>query len=145
GFLGPKYDPRQIKQDPNRPGFRVDDLTLPEGFTVDRLRSRLDLLGTLSRDHEELESRASHDPLSEQRRQALSMLLSGKGARALDLGKEDPRLRDRYGRHMFGQSLLLAKRLVEAGVPIVQVNMGRVQNWDTHSANFKRLKSDLLP
>src|SRR6185437_14024240 len=59
--------------------------------------------------------------------------------------KEDPKVRDRYGRHLFGQSLLLARRLVEAGVPIVQANMGRVQNWDTHSGNFKRLKNDLLP
>src|SRR6266705_994424 len=75
----------------------------------------------------------------------MSLLLSGKVARAFDLDKEDPKVRDRYGRHMFGQSLLLARRLVEAEVPVVQVNMGRVQNWDTHSANFKRLKNDLLP
>jgi uncharacterized protein (DUF1501 family) len=75
----------------------------------------------------------------------MSLLLSGKVARAFDLDREDPRIRDRYGRHMFGQSLLLARRLVDAGVPIVQVNMGRVQNWDTHSANFKRLKNELLP
>ena len=66
-------------------------------------------------------------------------------ARAFDLSREDPRLRDRYGRHMYGQSLLLARRLVEAGVPVVQVNMGRVQTWDTHSANFKSLKDRLLP
>jgi uncharacterized protein (DUF1501 family) len=61
------------------------------------------------------------------------------------MNREDPRMRDRYGRHSFGQSLLLARRLVQAGVPIVQVNMGRVQNWDTHTANFKSLKSRLLP
>ena len=72
-------------------------------------------------------------------------MLSGKVARAFDLNREDPRLRDRYGRHMYGQSLLLARRLVEAGVPVVQVNMGRVQTWDTHSANFKSLKGRLLP
>ena len=66
-------------------------------------------------------------------------------ARAFDLSREDPKLRDRYGRHMYGQSLLLASRLVAAGVPIVQVNMGRVQTWDTHSANFKSLKDRLLP
>jgi hypothetical protein len=67
--------------------------------------------------------------MSEQRQRAMSLLLSGKVSRAFDLGREDPRLRDRYGRHMCGQSLLLARRLVEAGVPIVQVNMGRVQTW----------------
>jgi uncharacterized protein (DUF1501 family) len=83
--------------------------------------------------------------MTDQRQRAMSLLLSGKVARAFDLNAEDPRLRDRYGRHMFGQSLLLARRLVEAGVPIVQVNMGRVQTWDTHSGNFKSLKTRLLP
>jgi hypothetical protein len=144
GFLGPKHDPWQIKQDPNRPGFRVEDLGLPDGFTVERLQKRLDLLGQLNASHA-AEEASPRDALSEQRKQALSMLLSGKVARAFDLDKEDPKVRDRYGRHMFGQSLLLARRLVEAGVPIVQANMGRVQNWDTHGGNFRRLKGELLP
>ena len=65
--------------------------------------------------------------------------------KAFDLGQESDKTRDTYGRHMFGQSLLLARRLVQAGVPVVQANMGRVQNWDSHSDNFKRLKKDLLP
>jgi uncharacterized protein (DUF1501 family) len=64
---------------------------------------------------------------------------------ALDLDREDPRLIDRYGRHLFGRSLLLARRLVEAGVPIVQATMGIVQTWDTHVANFPRLRGELLP
>ena len=85
------------------------------------------------------------DPFAEQLERAYALLLSGKVARAFDLNREDPRLRDRYGRHMYGQSLLLARRLVAAGVPVVQVNMGRVQTWDTHSQNFKSLKSRLLP
>jgi uncharacterized protein (DUF1501 family) len=54
-------------------------------------------------------------------------------------------MRDRYGRNAFGQSILLARRLVSAGVPVVQCNMGRVQNWDTHGDNFRRLKNELLP
>src|SRR5438046_10626543 len=61
------------------------------------------------------------------------------------MDREPDRLRDRYGRHLFGQSLLLARRLVEAGVPIVQVNMGTMNNWDTHNSNFKQLKDRLLP
>jgi uncharacterized protein (DUF1501 family) len=85
------------------------------------------------------------DPMTDQRQRAMSLMLSGKVSRAFDLSREDPRVRDRYGRHMFGQSLLLARRLVESGVPIVQVNMGKVQTWDTHSANFKSLKQRLLP
>ncbi len=88
---------------------------------------------------------ASKDPFTAQVERAYTLLLSGKVARAFDLTREDPRLRDRYGRHMYGQSLLLARRLVGAGVPVVQVNMGRVQTWDTHSANFKSLKDRLLP
>jgi hypothetical protein len=61
------------------------------------------------------------------------------------MDREPCAVRDRYGRHAFGQSLLLARRLVEAGVPVVQANMGIVQNWDTHSGNFPRLKGRLLP
>jgi Protein of unknown function (DUF1501) len=145
GFLGPKFDPWQIKQDPSKPGFRVENLNLPDGFTVDRLHKRLDLLGSLDSAHGSASDAGGGDPMGQQRDRALSLLLSGKVAKAFDLSREDPRIRDRYGRHMFGQSLLLAKRLVDAHVPIVQVNMGRVQNWDTHSGNFKRLKNELLP
>jgi hypothetical protein len=146
GFLGPRHDPWQIRQDPSKPGFRVDSLSLPVGFSVERLGRRQALLDGLQGRPEDLESRSpTNDPMAEQRRRAMSMLLSGKVERAFDLGQEHPRVRDRYGRHQFGQSLLLARRLVEAGVPIVQVNMGRVQTWDTHSANFKSLKNRLLP
>lgn len=138
GFLGPRHDPWQIRQDPSRPGFRVDSLSLPPGFSAQRMERRQALL-------EQLHADRASDPMSDQRRRAMSLLLSGKVSSAFDLSKEDPRLRDRYGRHMYGQSLLLARRLVEAGVPIVQVNMGRVQTWDTHSANFTTLKERLLP
>ena len=83
--------------------------------------------------------------MADQRDSAYSLLLNSRVARAFDLKKEDPRVRDKYGRHMFGQSLLLARRLVEAGVPIVQANLGAVQTWDSHSDIFRRLKDDLLP
>src|SRR4051794_40713536 len=73
------------------------------------------------------------------------MLCSGKVSKALDTGREDPRVVDRYGRHLFGRSLLIARRLVEVGVPIVQATMGIVQTWDTHVANFPRLRDELLP
>jgi len=148
GFLGPRHDPWQIRQDPNRQGFRVDDgLSLPPGFSVQRMAGRQALLEQFQAQRDALGGRASRvsDPMNEQRQRAMSLLLSGNVSRAFDLSGEDPRLRDRYGRHMYGQSLLLARRLVEAGVPIVQVNMGRVQTWDTHSANFKTLKERLLP
>ena len=138
GFLGPRHDPWQIKQDPSKPDFREESLALPAGFTVERLDRRRSLLDQLAGDS----PRASLDA---QRDQAMSLLVSGKVSNAFELSREEPKIRDRYGRHMFGQSLLLARRLVQAGVPIVQVNLGRVQNWDTHSANFKSLKDRLLP
>jgi hypothetical protein len=147
GFLGPKHDPWQVRQDPNRPGFGFEGLSLPAGLSVERLDRRKALLNQLGEGHDAIAARASasKDPFAEQIQRAYSLLLSGKVARAFDLNREDPRLRDRYGRHMYGQSLLLARRLVGAGVPVVQVNMGRVQTWDTHSANFKSLKDRLLP
>jgi len=147
GFLGSKHDPWQIKQDPNKPDFRVENASLPVGFSVEQLDRRRNLLDEIGarRDAQAAASSWGHDPMAEQREVAYSLLLSGKVARAFDIGREDPRIRHRYGRHRFGQSLLLARRLVQAGVPIVQVNLGQVQNWDTHSGNFKRLKGELLP
>jgi hypothetical protein len=147
GLLGPRHDPWQIRQDPSRSGFRVDSLSLPVGFSVERLSRRLGLLDQLSAPEAVLAGRPGpgSDPMGQQRQRAMALLLSGKVSRAFDLNGEDPRLRDRYGRHMFGQSLLLARRLVEAGVAIVQVNLGRVQTWDTHSGNFRSLKGRLLP
>lgn len=145
GFLGPRHDPWQIRQDPNRADFRVDSLALPVGFSVERLQERRDLLEEVSAQRDALSARATSDPLAAQQERAFSLLLSGKVARAFDIKREDPKVRDRYGRHMFGQSMLLARRLIEAGVPIVQANMGKVQTWDTHSGNFKSLKSRLLP
>jgi hypothetical protein len=147
GFLGPRNDPWQVRQDPSRPGFGFDGLTLPAGLSVERLDRRKALLDRLSAQRDSLGDLTApvQDPFLDQVERAYSLLLSGKVARAFDLSGEDPRLRDRYGRHMFGQSLLLARRLVEVGVPIVQVNLGRVQTWDTHSANFRSLKERLLP
>ena len=147
GFLGPKFDPLQIKQDPSKPTFREESLTPPVGFSIERMNRRRELLDDLlsCRDNLSAMNSASKDPMAEQRELAYSMLLSGKVARAFDIHSEDPKTRDRYGRNLFGQSILLAKRLTDAGVPIVQANMGRVQNWDTHSGNFRRLKSELLP
>ena len=145
GFLGPKYDPWQIKRDPNSPTFREDNLTLPVGFSVERLQGRKKLLEEMSSTRDSLSQAASRDPMADQRESAYSLLLNGRVAKAFNLKSEDPKLRDRYGRHMYGQSLLLARRLVEAGVPIVQANLGSVQTWDSHSDIFRRLKNDLLP
>jgi len=145
GFLGPRHDPWQISADPNAKGFKVDNLSLPEGITVDALAGRLELLKEVDSSRQILERLPESARLDEQQRRAAGVLASGGVARAFEINREPERMRDAYGRHMFGQSLLLARRLVQAGVRVVQANMGRVQNWDSHSNNFKRLSHDLLP
>ncbi len=138
GFLGPRHDPWQLRLDPNRPEARDDSLTLPSGLDPERLHRRRHLLGQTA-------APCFDNAFADQQDTALAMLCNGRVGRALDVSREDPRLADRYGRHVFGRSLLTARRLVEAGVPIVQATMGIVQTWDTHVANFPRLKNDLLP
>lgn len=138
GFLGPRHDPWQLRLDPGRPEAKDDSLTLPAGLDAHRLHQRRHLLGQTA-------VPAPADPFVEQQDAALAMLCNGTVGRALDSEREDPRLADRYGRHLFGRSLLIARRLVQAGVPIVQATMGIVQTWDTHVANFPRLRDNLLP
>jgi Protein of unknown function (DUF1501) len=145
GFLGPRFDPWQIAQDPNTPAFRVDSLRLPPGVGPERLRDRRELLEELDGQGLRPSALASGHQFSSQQEQAFSILTSSRVARAFELEREPAAVRDRYGRHLYGQSLLLARRLVEAGVPVVQANMGIVQSWDTHSQNFPRLKDKLLP
>ncbi len=145
GFLGPKHDPWQISRDPNTPDFRVDSLRLSPGIEIGRLEDRKALLDEVNRQQKQFGDLATSRRLSEQQQLAISVLTSSRIAQAFEMDREPAPVRDRYGRHAFGQSLLLARRLVQAGVPVVQANMGRVQNWDTHGANFPRLKNELLP
>src|SRR5579875_57007 len=145
GFLGPKHDPWQITSDPNSPNFRVESVRLAPGLEIERLHHRRALLEEVDHQRRQFEELAECRRLSDQQQLAFSILTSGKIARAFELDQELPTVRDRYGRHMFGQSLLLARRLIQAGVPVVQANMGRVQNWDNHSNIFATLKNRLLP
>jgi hypothetical protein len=145
GFLGAAHDPWEINHDPNKPDFRVDTLSLPEGLALERVGQRRALLEQINHDRSQLAALAEAGTFSEQQEIALTLLTSGKVTDAFRIEREPAEVRDRYGRHMFGQSLLLARRLVEAGVPIVQANMGIVQSWDTHVDNFGRLKDKLLP
>lgn len=145
GFLGPKYDPWQITGDPNKPDFRVDTLQLAQGIDVSRLENRRSLLGELDRQQRSLGKAADAKRMSDYQELAISILTSSKLAQAFRLDREPDALRDRYGRNTYGQSLLLARRLIEAGVPVVQANMGHVQNWDSHGDIFPTLKDRLLP
>jgi hypothetical protein len=145
GFLGPRHDPWQVRQDPNLPNFHVDALGLAAGLGVERLSQRRGLLEQLDREADAAAKTFSAGPYADLQARAFTMLTTGKVAEAFEIQREPDRTRERYGRHLFGQSLLLARRLVQAGVPVVQANMGHVQNWDSHSDIFSRLKNDLLP
>lgn len=144
GFLGPKHDPWQINGDPNADGFRMQALSMREGMTSERLMTRRTLLDQLNRGRGSLTSPDSAS-LRQQQDIAYQILTSGKVVEAFEIGRESDEDRDRYGRNKFGQSLLLSKRLIQAGVPIVQATMGIVQTWDTHVDNWGRLKNTLLP
>jgi len=145
GLLGARFDPWHVKEDPNQPNFRLESLNLPIGLTSSRLGGRRALLQEVDAQRAFLDGLAGRDDFADLQRKAFALLASSKIARAFALEREDPRVRDRYGRHMFGQSLLLARRLVEAGVPIVQANMGHMNQWDTHTQNCQGLKERLLP
>ncbi len=145
GFLGQNYDPWQITGDPNKPDFRVDALTMAQGMDVVHLGKRQALLEEINRKQARFAEVSQSLRLQKDQQLAMNLLTSSKLGQAFELHREPDPLRDRYGRTTDGQSLLTARRLIEAGVPLVQVNMGRVQNWDHHSAVFTTLKQRMLP
>ncbi|MBI5758073.1 MAG: DUF1501 domain-containing protein [Planctomycetales bacterium] len=145
GFLGPRHDPWQINHDPNDANFRIDSLSLQPGVTAPRLQSRRELLEGLNRGRSSVGDSGRATSFGEQQDLAFSLLTSARVAQAFQLNQEEAANRDRYGRNKFGQSLLLSRRLIEAGVPIIQATMGIVQTWDTHVDNWGRLKNTLLP
>jgi hypothetical protein len=126
-YLGGGANPFIVESDPNAPTFRVRNLTLAQDLTFDRLESRADLLATVDRVR-----RAGEAPvadLGQHYQRAFELLTSPRVASAFAIDAEPAALRDRYGRHTFGQSALLARRLVEAGVTFVTVNC---VPWDHH-------------
>jgi hypothetical protein len=134
---GPKSDPRLH--------FRSPNLSVPEWLAGGRLQDRLDLLRLLDRQRASLEHAAEIQEQDRQWQSAVSLLTGGPVAGAFDVTRADPRLRERYGHNSFGWSLLTAARLVEAGVRLVQVNLGNDETWDTHENAFPNLKNHLLP
>ena len=146
GFMGSRLDPWHVTKDPNAANFQLDELTLQPGVTIQRVDDRRSLLSELDRQRRDLENVSIAAPLNRSQREAYQLLSAGGRFReAFEMDRESKEMRDRYGRHAFGQSLLLARRLVEAGMPIVQANMGSMNNWDTHIKNFDVLKDRLLP
>lgn len=144
GFLGAKHDPWQINGDPNAPDFQMQALSMRDGVSAGRLRSRRQLLDELNSGHSRLTG-VETNSLRDQQDLAFGLLTSGKLTQAFEVNRESEATRDRYGRNKFGQSLLLSKRMLEGGVPVVQATMGIVQTWDTHVDNWGKLKNTLLP
>ena len=149
GVLGKKYDPFVIAQDPNDPRFSVKTLQLRQGLSVERLDDRRRLLNELDRQQRRVEETAAVVGMDEYYERAWTLLTSPQAKRAFDIHQEPPEVRNRYGRHKVGQSMLLARRLVEAGVRFVTcyhgLNPTDFGGWDTHRDNFNGLKKRLLP
>lgn len=140
GYLGEAFGPFSVTGDPNDPSFRVPNLALSDQAQLDRLNDRLHLNRSFDTFRRELDQSGSMAAMDSFQQQALNLLTSDRAARAFDLNRETPQTRDRYGRHAWGQQLLMARRLVEAGVEIVTSTLdgplcGRVANWDDHAVN----------
>jgi len=149
GFLGRAYDPLAVVKDPSASDFNVAELSLPADMTAARLDDRTALLRLVDRQARALEASAEARSLTTYQERAVRLLTSPAVQQAFDLGREPAMLRDRYGRHTLGQSCLLARRLVEAGVKLVTVCSGfngktPQDAWDTHTDNFRKLKHQLL-
>jgi len=141
----PKYEfdhqQRAIKSP--RSTFAMPNLSLPEGFAEGRLRDRLSLLRHVDAQRRDLERAA--EGFDRDRQNALAVLAQQSVRRAFDVSRADVRDRERYGDNAFGWSLLMARQLVEAGVNLVQVNLGNNETWDTHGNAFPHLKDKLFP
>src|SRR5262249_20067106 len=145
GPLGALYDPFRLEYDPHR-GVTIPALQLPPDLTPDRLRDRRRLVEAFDRLRQRSEQLSSGRGIDEYRTQAFAMLTSPAACKVFDLAQEPPTTAERYGRTRFGQSCLLARRLVEQGVPFVQVNWSdHVEaeedsgdgGWDHHYRNFQ--------
>lgn len=136
GFLGPKFKPFATGGNPNAPRFEVEGVVAP-GISDDRQRARRELLGKMNT----METMMAASPeigWAEEARDAAYELILGAGKEVFELDREKPELRDRYGRHTFGQECIVARRLVEVGVPYIVINYPG--GWDTHSNHFATMK-----
>lgn len=151
-YLGPAYEPFAIHGDPNDPAFSVPNVGLQEAAQSRRLSERIGLRKGLDRLQRDVDQLHSMQALDEFESQAWNMLTSDEARRAFDISREEPHVRERYGRNRWGQQCLLARRLVEAGVELVTTTFngdlcGRVGNWDDHAVNhhvFDAMKSRCL-
>jgi len=133
------------RENPEGYTFQAPSLSLPEGLAPARFRQRIDLLSHIAGQQRRLDRVAENEPFDRHRQNAISLLADGKVHKAFDVVNADAKVLDRYGRNVFGWSLLMARQLVEAGVSLVQVNLGNNETWDTHQSMFPVLKDYALP
>ncbi|MCO6458002.1 MAG: DUF1501 domain-containing protein [Pirellulaceae bacterium] len=128
-YLGVQHNPFETSGDPNAASFKVQNLSLPNQMTLDRLQDRRTLLSDFDNFRREIDQSGALEAMDRFDQQAYDMVTSEKAQKAFDIGSEDPAIRDSYGRHTWGQSTLLARRLVEAGTTFVTCHFG---GWDHH-------------
>ena len=169
GLMGERHDPWFVEASPYRGGdvkgaypdyaycrrteSRVDDpsrfeapvLTLPEGLTRRRMLHRLELLRGIDQQRRALERAATVQRIDRFRQSVISLLTDKKVRQAFDVTRADRKTADRYGRNAFGWTLLMARRLIEAGVTLVQANLGNYNTWDLHGGIFKISREWLYP
>jgi hypothetical protein len=143
GILGLEHNPFEMTADPNGKNFTVRDISPPANITGERIDRRKKMLTAIDDLQQQAELQPSaFDALDENFTAAFNMITAPETKRAFQIDDEDAALRDKYGRHRFGQSCLLARRLLESGVRFVTVTDG---GWDTHQNNFKSLKESRIP
>ncbi len=156
GFLGKAFDPYYLYPEGDdmdmakMDRIRTEDLKLPQEVFAHRLERRARLRDALNESMPDLEKAVEHYNLDEYYQRALNLIVSGKARAAFDLSQESDQTRDRYGRNTFGQSCLLARRLVEAGTRVVEVVWPKIANsdnhsWDVHVGLYERMKNQSAP
>lgn len=147
GWLGSAYDGMLLGGDLNDANWRPQGLGLPADMQLERLQSRVELLKMMDAQRAGIHQSLAASSFESHQTRALEMIGSAKVRSAFDLSKETAETRERYGRNIHGQCVLMARRLVEHGVPLVSVNWHNDGKnfWDTHGNNFNRLKNDLIP
>jgi hypothetical protein len=153
GFMGSAWHPHLLRCDPNQERLNISDLSRPQGITELRLSERRGLLEQLNGQFYQSLVSPGMEQMDRMQARAFDLIHSHETRKAFEIERESSALRDAYGRHKFGQSLLLGRRLVEAGVRLVQVNWPREPGdtmagsplWDTHQNNGKRVREVLCP
>ncbi len=147
GYLGAQFDPLFVTRDPNAADFTVPELSLRAGVSLARLDARRALFERIDAALSSASGSTAWDAMSAHQRRAVELLTSPRTRAAFQMAEEPDAVRESYGRNIYGQSVLLARRLIEAGTRLACVSWAPDANatWDTHGGNFSKLRDSLLP